>query len=317
MADQSFGTSVVTTRYAPDYLTGWGKAGYSWQGSASVQHELRPGMSLSVGYFRTWYGNFTATDNLAVAPQDYDPYCITAPVDARLQGKGGCQMCGLYDLKPAKFGQVNNLMTLASNYGKQTEVYNGVDIGMNARFGIGGVLFGGVNIGQTVANSCFVVDSPQAASQSQFCKTVNPQKQVKFAAAYPLPRWGFQVSATFQNLPGINTLASYVASNAQIAPSLGRNLGACPTSTGACPATAVINLIEPNTVREPRQTQLDVRLSKTVRLRGARVQVKLDAYNLFNASDIQLMSTRYGATWLNASSILAGRTFKVGAQVNF
>src|SRR5260221_6254653 len=137
MADQSFGTSVVTTRYAPDYLTGWGKAGYSWQGSASVQHELRPGMSLSVGYFRTWYGNFTATDNLAVAPQDYDPYCITAPVDARLPGQGGYQISGLYDLKPAKFGQVNNLMTLASNYGKQTEVYNGVDIGMNARFGIG------------------------------------------------------------------------------------------------------------------------------------------------------------------------------------
>jgi hypothetical protein len=162
-----------------------------------------------------------------------------------------------------------------------------------------------------------VVDSPQAQSQSQFCKNTNPQKQIKLAAAYPLRWWGLQASATFQNLSGINRLASYVASNAEIAPSLGRNLGACPTPTGACTATVLINLVEPNTIREPRQTQLDVRLSKSVRVRGARLQGKFDVYNLFNASDIQLMNTRYGAIWLNASSILAGRTFKFGAQLNF
>jgi hypothetical protein len=315
MADQTFGTSVVSRRYAPDYLTGWGDAGYNWQGSASIQHEVMSGMSVNVAYYRTWYGNFTATDNRAVSPEDYDPFCITAPVDTRLPDGGGYRICGLYDMKPAKFGRVDNLVTQASQFGEPTEIYNGVDVGANARFGNGGLLFGGVNVGRTVVDNCYVVDSPQGQSQSQFCRTANPTKQVKFAAAYPL-WWGLRASATFQNLPGINRLASYVASNAEIAPSLGRNLGACGAAT-ACNATVIVNLIEPNTLREPRQTQLDVRLSKAVRMRGARVQGRFDVYNLLNASDIQLMNTRYGATWLNASSILAGRTFKLGGQFDF
>ena len=86
------------------------------------------GSGVNVGYFRTWYGNFTVTDNQAVGPADYDPYCVTAPVDARLPGGGGNQICGLYDVKPDAVRPVDNLVTQAANYGKQTEVYNGVDL---------------------------------------------------------------------------------------------------------------------------------------------------------------------------------------------
>ena len=35
----------------------------------------------------------------------------TAPVDARLPGGGGNQICGLYDVTPTLFGQVNNVVT--------------------------------------------------------------------------------------------------------------------------------------------------------------------------------------------------------------
>ena len=45
-----------------------------------------------------------------MTPADYDPYCVTAPVDSRLPGSvSGKQFCGLYDINPAKFGQVNKL----------------------------------------------------------------------------------------------------------------------------------------------------------------------------------------------------------------
>src|SRR5262249_49344107 len=81
-----FGQGVGNTRYGDDVLKGWGARPYNWQASASVQHELRPRTALTVGYFRTWYGNIQVTDNLAVGPADYDPFCVTAPADARLPG---------------------------------------------------------------------------------------------------------------------------------------------------------------------------------------------------------------------------------------
>ena len=61
-----------------------------------------------------------------------------APTDTRLGSVSGERICGLYDLNPAKFGQVNNLITQASHYGDRREIYNGVDINMTARFLRGG-----------------------------------------------------------------------------------------------------------------------------------------------------------------------------------
>ena len=74
-----------------------------------------------------------------VTPADYDPFCITAPVDSRLPNGGGYQVCGLYDIKPEKFGQVNNVVTQASLWRPQ-QVYDGIDAVFSARFGRGGSL---------------------------------------------------------------------------------------------------------------------------------------------------------------------------------
>ena len=84
--------------------------------SSEIQHQLNDGMSLTAGYYRNWYGNFSVTDNLAVAPADYGTYCITAPPDPRLPGGGGYQVCGLADVSLAKFGLVNNQVTQAVEF---------------------------------------------------------------------------------------------------------------------------------------------------------------------------------------------------------
>jgi hypothetical protein len=68
-----FGTVVPASTYADDVRRGWGVRDYSWQGQLSVQQELRPGVAVNLAYFRTWYGNFTVTDNLATTPADYSP----------------------------------------------------------------------------------------------------------------------------------------------------------------------------------------------------------------------------------------------------
>jgi hypothetical protein len=199
---------------------------------------------------------------------------------------------------------------------------------MNARFGSAGLLFGGVSLGHEVTNDCalsalpnLVVDTTFSANfntgSTAFCQTTIPNNQLKFAGSYQLPWWGLQLSGNFQNLPGIPDAVSYVATNAQIAPSLGRNLGQCGTSA-TCNSTVVIpSLISPNSMLEPRQNQTDLRLGKIFLIGRLKIKGTLDVYNVFNANSIQILNTTYGHTWLNGSSILAGRFVKFGTQLTF
>jgi Carboxypeptidase regulatory-like domain len=323
--NQRFGTSVVTTRFADEVLNGWGIRPFNWQSSITLQHELRPGVGFTFGYFRTWWGNggpgsgdFHVTDNLAVTPADYDPYCITAPVDPRLPGGGGYQVCGLYDIKPAKFGQVDNLVTDQAAFGGRTNVYNGLEFSVNSRFVGGAVLSGGVGMGQTDINNCAAPDVVP-----QFCENTIPfsgELQVKVSGAYPLPWWGLNLSGVLQNLSGRPQAATYVATNAQIFPSLGRNLAACGTATLAtCTATATVTIMEPNTVYEDRYTLLDLRLAKTFRFGRTRVAPRFDIYNVLNSDAVNTLNTRYSptTTWLRPQEVFSARFFKIGAQVDF
>src|SRR5215510_7879496 len=55
---------------------------------------------------------------------------------------GGYQVCdGLVDVKPEKFGLVDNVVTQASKFGDRREVYDGVDATISGRFA-GGTLPG-------------------------------------------------------------------------------------------------------------------------------------------------------------------------------
>src|SRR5207248_7918090 len=108
-------------------------------------------------------------------------------------------------------------------------------------------------------------------------------------------------------------LANYVATNAQISPSLGRNLSAG--------ATATINIVTPGTLYGERLNQLDLRVSKTVKLnRGARLRGMFDMYNLTNANAVLAQNNTYGtngAVWQNPTQIVPGRLAKFGVQLDF
>jgi hypothetical protein len=166
-----------------------------------------------------------------------------------------------------RFGQVQNLVTFAPD---RSNVFNGFDAGLSARFRNGGVLRAGFGTGQTVIDNCSTPDVPM-----QFCRRTVPfkaQTDIQVSGVYPLPWWQLQASAVYQNLPGVPRAASYVAANAEIAPSLGRNLAACPNVSGLCNATTVVDLVEPNALFESRGSQLDLRLSKMFQFGRARVR---------------------------------------------
>ena len=327
-------------RFDPNLLTGWGKRNLTWQAQATVQHELRPGMAVNAGYFRTWYGNFRVTSNQALTPADFDAYCITGPSDPRLPGSGG-QICGLFDVKPDKFGQSRQVVELASNYGDWTEVYHGIDLTLTARMR---KLFltGGLNTGRTEVDYCSVVKTnPQvlpgvattatagtvaftAPRIDSFCDLVTPwraQTQFKLAGVYELP-YQIEASVAYQHFPGITPgvgttggSASIVANNALIAPSLKRNLAAGST------ATVVVDVMPQYQRYEGATDQFDIRFIKAVRVAGKRLQGIFDIYNAFNARPVLAVNTRYsgatGGAWLTPTSTLVGRLVKFGVQFDF
>jgi hypothetical protein len=322
MANSSFGTIQRRLTADPDWVTGWGKRGYSWTASASVDHELTRGIAVSAGYFRTWFGNFTVLDNKLVTPADYDPYCITAPTDSRLPaGVSSQQICGFYDIKPALFGQVDQMNSLASKFGKYSEVYNGVDVNFAARLPHRINLAGGYNIGNAVnifltfpgsttsgVDRCFVVDSPQ---DLYHCKTANPyQGRVKLNGSIPLP-WDLQAALVYQNLPGPNYAGRLTVPTAQVATSLGR-----PLAGGT--RTVTIDLLPTlGYYLDNRINQLDVRMSKIVKVGSSHVQGNLDVYNFFNGSTVLNMNQVVGPTYLQPTQILPARLFKLSLQVDF
>ena len=310
LSNQNFGGQNVTTRWSEDVLIGQGVRGYNWDLTTELQHQLATGVSMTAGYYRNWYGNFRVTDNLAVVPADFSPYCITAPSDSRLPGGGGYQVCGLYDVNPAKFGLVNSLVTRAAHFGKQKQINNFFNFGLNARLAAGAQVGAAFDTGRSVNDQCFVVDSPQ---QLLNCRIVIPfkgQTQFKGYASYPLPG-RFVVSAVYQNMSGPAITADYAASLAEIQPSLGR-----PLAGGA--RTAVVPLIKPQSQFERRVSRLDLRFTKEVELpSGVRLRANIDLYNVTNSSSILSLTTTYGSRWLRPIQIVDGRIAQFSAQVLF
>ena len=228
----AFGQPRITTRYDPEVaMGGWGKRPYNWEMSAVIQHELAQGIALNVGYFRRTQGNLAVTDNLLVAPTDYDPFCVTVPVDARLPGGGGQQICGQYDLNPSKVGQQDNFSTSYAQRGvdEPSQQWNGVDVTVNARLRRG-TIQGGWSGGKDVLDNCGVVrfDNPS----TYLCHRELPVlHSVKAFAWYVLPA-GVEVAATYQDDIGgagrggnnLGIQANVLYTNAQIKPSLVRDL---------------------------------------------------------------------------------------------
>jgi len=328
------------TVYASDVTNGFNSRPVNMQTSVALQTELMKRVSMTVGFYRTSWGNFQTNNNTAYTAADFDPYSIKAPVDPRLPNGGGYSIGGLYDVKPSSgFGLSKNVVSLLPAKDKQTEIYQGVDININTRLPKGYSLGGGVSTGRTATNNCdWVLDNPQYLVFSPttigsavptagagsgggnlprtegYCNVSPPLSaatQLKLNAIVPLP-FGVSVSGTYQNLPGIPIFATYVANNAVISPSLGRNLAA------GANATTTVQLIEPMTQFEDRIKQFDIRVSKHFRFGSNKeIEPELDVYNVFNGSPILSENVSFGPNWLRPTQILAPRLIKFGFKMTF
>ncbi len=300
VSNARWGQNTLTNQYDPDLLKGWGVRPSDWDFGLSVQQQILRRMSVEVAYHRRSFAGFTVQDNVLAANNEFDAFSVTAPSDPVLPGGGNYPVSGLYNVTPAKFGQILNNVTDSKKLGDASQVFNGVDVTVNLRQG-GLTLQGGTSTGQTHSNFCDVranlpelniavgaglqtsaigVGSPYCDVSSGFLT------QFRGLASYVIPKVDAQISAVLQSKPGPAILANWAVPSGVVAQSLGRPL------SGNAPNIAV-NLIEPGTVYGNRVNQLDLRMSKNVRFGTKRTMLSVDLYNALNTGAILTYNAAY------------------------
>jgi len=318
--DLGFGSARPTTFYDPRVLEGWGVRPWNWEFSTSVQHEIIPRLSASVGYFRRVYGNFNVQDNEALSRSDFTEFSVVVPTDPRLP-LSGQTLGGIYDQNRAVVNR--NVVKPASDFGKQRSHWDGVDVSIDTRLRNGMILQGGLSTGKTMNDICDIVDDlPEAlsgaaptgvlplaiapAQSAEFCHTETPfLTTYKAVAAYTFP-YGVRVSGTFASTPGPVIQANQIYTG--VLPSLGR-----PFFAGQ----STVNVVKPGTMYGDRLNQVDLRFSKVLNVGTGSLDLNVDIYNAFNSSAILTQQNTYGATWQNALAVIQPRFVKLSARWDF
>ena len=206
-------------------LNGWGKRGYNMEYTIAAQHQLADRISVNGGYYRRTFGNQTFTDDLRYDQSSYDTFCITTPVDSRLPyGGNGYQVCGVHDLKPTVFAQnlpANSLIRFSDDFGGETNMYQGYDVNLEARFGNGAFLKGGIGATSRTFDNCNLIAAGLDAVQPAAAPTLQGTEiypdgttachrdygyrpDAKVSGSYMLP-YGIQFAATYQYSRGVQT----------------------------------------------------------------------------------------------------------------
>ena len=348
-----------------------------------ASHELIKGVSVSFEYFHTTNGNIQQTINTTrlqacggINPPTVGGQGLSAANALALiqcnQGLSQTQLAAnpqfqlvnvfspidghsvpVYDLASAAINAVGaNNFTFTDN--QQTQIYNGFDVGFNARLPRGGRMFGGTTTERQLNNSCDVaMQTPQSLL---YCDqnnlgggyTIPWKTQIKLAATYPLPWWGLIVNGAYQGLPGYTEAATtYTISKS----SGGTKYTTCPGSPAGCSAGTVIFPSQVNSsvtatldpagvTLTPRTNQVDFGIAKRLKFGRVRIDPKVDMFNALNSDDYYAVTTASfipvvgpaGTTgaanpanatgtqfpsYRQPSRFLQGRIFRIGANITW
>jgi len=268
------------------------KRPYQWVSDVGIQHELLPGLGVSVSYNRRSFHNTIWTDNLAIGHENYTLLTVPDP-------RGNGQTLPVYNLDRARLGLVDELDT---NSTRNTRVYNGIDASFNMRLRGGATVYGGTSTGRIVANTCETEDPNSLRFCDQGELDIPFTTQFKLSGTYPLP-FGVRASASFQSQPGSDRGINYQVTRTLV-----------PTLTQA---SVNVRLNEPGTEFNDRVSQLDFGLTKSFRTRGVEIRPELNVFNVFNANPVLSQVNTFGPSLNNATTILAPRLVRLGLTTRF
>ena len=322
---------------------------YNYQYSAGVQHEVMAGVAVNFNWYRRSLRNTAYTRNRAVDPYaDWTTTSVVSPVTG--------EAITLYQINQNKNGIAPDLyLTNLTDTELRDNIYNGFELGVNARLPRRVLVFGGWSIERTVDRDCSlntVGASGTLNSQNtlRFCDqtgqtnqvlgqnaTIPYQNGLKFNANVPL-WYGVEVSASVQSYPG-----NIKQTNGGLSWALTRGSTRYPndcTFAGCVPGAIVlparyagdpsitVQLASPGTRYEPHYTQLDFGVRRNFKIHRANVQAQVDLFNATNSNAILSEGTGLTtsvAPYLSSDpkaggtpfTILQPRLIRLGLQFRF
>ncbi len=310
---------------------------YQMAFNLGVSHELFAGFAVTAEWFRSTFGDVIVRNNVALSASDYTAVPVYNPAT------GGTVTA--YNLAANKANAVDLLDTNDPDFER---TYNSLEINFNARLPRGARLFGGTSTERTITNSCSASrNDPNLSTYCDQSKNNVPfLTTLKLAGTFPLPWYGFTVSASYQGLAGNmlgdpplpygpftagegfdipNGRSTYL----QVTPTTNWTAATCRDTTKCTIGQRIVpNLTQaqlqllltpPATEYAPRLNQIDFAVSKNFTAGLFRVTPKLDVFNMFNSDDYTAVSTmQYGAAaYQRPSVILQGRIIRLGVDVKW
>jgi hypothetical protein len=267
---------------------------YNWEYSASLQHQLAEGLSVSGAYYRRNIRNLYGVKNQLVTPQNYTPVTIVNPLTR--------ESLVVYNQDVATRGRLD---LLVSNYGELDKNYDGVEFKVDKRFPNGSLVFGGATIGKkfgSIRSSTNDLNDPNVLINALGNVDLDATSQYKVAGTYPLPL-AIHVSGTLQSSSGLPLRRTYTVTGAVV--------------PGLTQVSIPIDLQPRGESRLDRLNQLDLRIEKQFRVGAAKFSAVADIYNLLNTNVTSAEVEAVGATLGRPVSILDGRLFRVGGKLTF
>jgi hypothetical protein len=325
----NFANPLTLTQVNPDVLHGWGVRPRDWQLGVSVQQEILPRTSVEVGYARRWFKNFFVTDNINLAASDFELITVTAPVNPKLPDGGGFPVTYYSPKRGVNTTNIQDRYTFASDYGDWSNYWHGVDATVNARLPQGLTFQFGSSTGRAVADNCDVVakvpemlnnalTNPSSFVATRYqpaesCRKVELwQTQIRGFASYTIPKVDMLVSGIVRSQPNVMFGGGGFPSAAPEGNSAGLS-ALYVTPLGQ------VNLLQPGRVYGERINQTDLRVGKTLRIRGTQTTVAVDVLNLFNANTPTSYQQAYGdgRQYLQPLTILNPRLTRFNVTVDF
>ena len=293
----------------------------------SVQHEVIRGLSVNVGFYRRGTHNQRLTQNLGWAPSDYTIVNVVSPLDGSI--------LPVYNLDPAKRGNVDRLDFNSTDSDLRRRTYNGVQVGFNARVH-GAQFFGGWTMDRIVDTRCDAIESNQGryAGTAAIAANNAPQPdyhwcdqsqldmpllhEFKLAGSYTLP-WQIQANVALQSYNGLPLFTRWnIGTTTRYAANC---LGPCRPGELVVPnmtlASYVLDLVPPGQQYYERQNQLDMGFRKLFRFGRYQLSAQADIFNIVNSSYVKNQNITCGPSLGQPLDILQPRTLRLAAQFRF